>query len=217
MSSRPKPLLPRRESYNQLVIASSQPVSLAAFSAPPSPETLLIDADDTLWENNVYFERAIMPASYSYLDHRVHSPEEVRGHLNKASSTPPSAPTALRSPTASAGLASSPVSSSSPTSPSPKKSIAASKASPIGPSPTRRWSSSPASTPPSPTSPPVTRLILMTKGNQEEQTDKLSTALWPRAALHRRRGHSPKSTPKPTRAITAHHGCVALHRMDDRQ
>jgi putative hydrolase of the HAD superfamily len=44
-------------------------------------QTLLIDADDTLWENNIYFERAI--ASFiSYLDHRVHSPEEVREHLN---------------------------------------------------------------------------------------------------------------------------------------
>ena len=31
--------------------------------SPPSrrsvPQTLLIDADDTLWENNIYFERAI--------------------------------------------------------------------------------------------------------------------------------------------------------------
>lgn len=45
------------------------------------PQTLLFDADDTLWENNIYFERAI--ASFiSYLDHRVHSEEEVREHLN---------------------------------------------------------------------------------------------------------------------------------------
>ena len=44
-------------------------------------QVLLIDADDTLWENNVYFERAI--ASFiSYLDHRVHTREEVREHLN---------------------------------------------------------------------------------------------------------------------------------------
>jgi putative hydrolase of the HAD superfamily len=47
-----------------------------------SPQTLLIDADDTLWENNVYFERAIA-AFISYLDHRVHTREEVREHLNK--------------------------------------------------------------------------------------------------------------------------------------
>jgi putative hydrolase of the HAD superfamily len=46
-----------------------------------SPMTLLFDADDTLWENNIYFERAIA-AFISYLDHRVHSPEEVREHLN---------------------------------------------------------------------------------------------------------------------------------------
>jgi len=42
----------------------------------------MIDADDTLWENNIYFERAI--ASFvSYLDHRVHTGEEVREHLNR--------------------------------------------------------------------------------------------------------------------------------------
>jgi putative hydrolase of the HAD superfamily len=44
-------------------------------------QTLLFDADDTLWENNIYFERAIS-AFISYLDHRVHTPEEVREHLN---------------------------------------------------------------------------------------------------------------------------------------
>jgi putative hydrolase of the HAD superfamily len=44
-------------------------------------QTLLFDADDTLWENNVYFERAIT-AFISYLDHRVHTTEEVREHLN---------------------------------------------------------------------------------------------------------------------------------------
>ncbi len=44
-------------------------------------QTLLIDADDTLWENNIYFERAIA-AFISYLDHRVHTPAEVRSHLN---------------------------------------------------------------------------------------------------------------------------------------
>ncbi len=48
---------------------------------PTTPQTLLFDADDTLWENNIYFERAI--ASFiSYLDHRVHSPAEVRDRLN---------------------------------------------------------------------------------------------------------------------------------------
>lgn len=46
-----------------------------------TPQTLLFDADDTLWENNIYFERAIT-AFISYLDHRVHTREEVREHLN---------------------------------------------------------------------------------------------------------------------------------------
>jgi putative hydrolase of the HAD superfamily len=44
-------------------------------------QTLLIDADDTLWENNVYFERAIA-AFISYLDHHKYSPAEVRKELN---------------------------------------------------------------------------------------------------------------------------------------
>ena len=47
----------------------------------PANQTLLLDADDTLWENNIYFERAIA-AFISYLDHTVHTPEEVREHLN---------------------------------------------------------------------------------------------------------------------------------------
>ena len=51
---------------------------------PPFPpgQTLLIDADDTLWENNVYFERAIA-AFIGYLDHQEYSPAEVRSSLNE--------------------------------------------------------------------------------------------------------------------------------------
>lgn len=44
-------------------------------------QTLLIDADDTLWENNIYFERAIA-AFITFLDHKEHSPAEVRKTLN---------------------------------------------------------------------------------------------------------------------------------------
>ncbi|MFY9855773.1 MAG: HAD family hydrolase [Terracidiphilus sp.] len=44
-------------------------------------QTLLIDADDTLWENNVYFERAIV-AFISYLNHHKYTPAEVRKALN---------------------------------------------------------------------------------------------------------------------------------------
>ncbi len=43
--------------------------------------TLLIDADDTLWENNVYFERAIA-RFISFLNHHELSPEQVRAVLN---------------------------------------------------------------------------------------------------------------------------------------
>ena len=49
----------------------------------PPGQTLLFDADDTLWENNIYFERAIA-AFIAYLDHRVHTPEQVREALNQA-------------------------------------------------------------------------------------------------------------------------------------
>jgi putative hydrolase of the HAD superfamily len=45
-------------------------------------QTLLIDADDTLWENNIYFEQAIAKF-ISFLDHRAHSPEQVRLVLNE--------------------------------------------------------------------------------------------------------------------------------------
>jgi len=44
-------------------------------------QTLLIDADDTLWENNVYFERAI--ANFiSFLNHHEYTPRQVREVLN---------------------------------------------------------------------------------------------------------------------------------------
>ena len=45
-------------------------------------QTLLIDADDTLWENNIYFERAIA-AFISYLDHKEYTREQVRAKLNE--------------------------------------------------------------------------------------------------------------------------------------
>ena len=44
-------------------------------------QTLLIDADDTLWENNVYFERAIA-GFISFLNHHEYTPEQVRLVLN---------------------------------------------------------------------------------------------------------------------------------------
>ena len=44
-------------------------------------QTLLIDADDTLWENNIYFERAIV-RFISFLNHHEFSAEQVREVLN---------------------------------------------------------------------------------------------------------------------------------------
>jgi putative hydrolase of the HAD superfamily len=45
-------------------------------------QTLLIDADDTLWENNIYFERAIA-GFISYLNHHEYGPGVVRETLNE--------------------------------------------------------------------------------------------------------------------------------------
>jgi putative hydrolase of the HAD superfamily len=45
-------------------------------------QTLLIDADDTLWENNIYFERAIA-GFISFLNHHAYTPAEVREVLNE--------------------------------------------------------------------------------------------------------------------------------------
>jgi putative hydrolase of the HAD superfamily len=47
----------------------------------PAGQTLLIDADDTLWENNIYFERAIA-AFIGFLNHHEYSPAKVRQTLN---------------------------------------------------------------------------------------------------------------------------------------
>ena len=43
---------------------------------------LIIDADDTLWENNIYFERAF-DEFVEYLDHSVLTPAEIRGVLDE--------------------------------------------------------------------------------------------------------------------------------------
>jgi putative hydrolase of the HAD superfamily len=49
--------------------------------SPNGAQTLLIDADDTLWENNIYFERAIAQF-ISFLNHREYAPGQVREILN---------------------------------------------------------------------------------------------------------------------------------------
>jgi putative hydrolase of the HAD superfamily len=73
---RSKPSTPlKSEPYNR-------PVSLPQSTRQPANQTLLIDADDTLWENNIYFERAIS-SFISYLNHRVYTAEQVREHLNR--------------------------------------------------------------------------------------------------------------------------------------
>ena len=52
------------------------PMSSLLQRAAPG-QNLLFDADDTLWENNVYFERAI--ANFiSFLNHHEYSPDQVR-------------------------------------------------------------------------------------------------------------------------------------------
>ena len=45
-------------------------------------QTLIFDGDDCLWENNVYFERAI-DDFVAYLDHSTLAPAEVRAVLDE--------------------------------------------------------------------------------------------------------------------------------------
>jgi putative hydrolase of the HAD superfamily len=45
-------------------------------------QSLLIDADDTLWENNIYFERAVHEF-IGFLNHSSLQPTEVRAVLNE--------------------------------------------------------------------------------------------------------------------------------------
>jgi putative hydrolase of the HAD superfamily len=55
---------------------------MLADSSSNGAQTLLVDADDTLWENNIYFERAI--ANFiSFLNHHEYTPEQVREVLNQ--------------------------------------------------------------------------------------------------------------------------------------
>ena len=46
---------------------------------------LIIDADDTLWENNIYFERAF-EEFVAFLDHSSMTPAQVRGVLDEIES-----------------------------------------------------------------------------------------------------------------------------------
>jgi len=62
-------------------VNSTRAIIIKNMRGENGAQTLLIDADDTLWENNVYFERAIAKF-ISFLDHREHSPEAVRLVLN---------------------------------------------------------------------------------------------------------------------------------------
>ncbi len=136
----------------------------------PSGQTLLIDADDTLWENNIYFERAI--ASFiSYLNHHKYTPTEVRKALNAVERE-----TILAhgyGPHPALAVRWSPVLSGSAPSPQTKKSAGAFSDSP-NPSPNKKSSFCRTLPRPSRNSSRRHRLILMTKGNQAEQADKLA-------------------------------------------
>jgi putative hydrolase of the HAD superfamily len=53
------------------------------LNRPPEPQVLLLDADDTLWENNIYFEQAIADFM-SFLNHQEMTREQVRLVINEA-------------------------------------------------------------------------------------------------------------------------------------
>jgi phosphoglycolate phosphatase-like HAD superfamily hydrolase len=49
-------------------------------------QSLIVDADDTLWENNIYFERAFDDFC-DFLAHSTVSAEQVRAVMRSESST----------------------------------------------------------------------------------------------------------------------------------
>jgi putative hydrolase of the HAD superfamily len=49
-------------------------------------QNLIVDADDTLWENNIYFERAF-EEFVAFLDHSSMAPQEVRDILDEMERT----------------------------------------------------------------------------------------------------------------------------------
>src|SRR2546427_4017011 len=55
---------------------------MSGLSGSNGTQTLLIDADDTLWENNIYFERAIAQF-ISFLNHHQYSAIQVREILDE--------------------------------------------------------------------------------------------------------------------------------------
>ena len=58
------------------------PFHLAPETVTMMRQFLMIDADDTLWENNIYFERAF-DEFVEFLDHSSMTPREVRTVLDE--------------------------------------------------------------------------------------------------------------------------------------
>ena len=61
------------------------PVPSRTEASKMTRQFLIIDADDTLWENNIYFERAFDQFA-EFLDHSSMSPQEVRDILDEIES-----------------------------------------------------------------------------------------------------------------------------------
>ena len=74
----------RRTHYDTFGELSRDVASVIPKSPPPSRFRchLLVDVDDTLWENNVHFERAV-DGFLAFLDHSSLSPPEVRAVLDE--------------------------------------------------------------------------------------------------------------------------------------
>jgi hypothetical protein len=75
-----RPIWPER---TQLISpALLQLISLALLRRDLVRQHLLVDGDDTLWENNIYFERTIA-AFIAFLAHSTLTPDEVRHVINE--------------------------------------------------------------------------------------------------------------------------------------
>jgi putative hydrolase of the HAD superfamily len=65
-----------------MAILSSSPITAPPAPMLDRPQVLMIDADDTLWENNIYFERAI-DRFIDLVAHPEMSPVEVRDAFDR--------------------------------------------------------------------------------------------------------------------------------------
>ena len=75
-------MCPRFLMKDRFVPLTARPLRLGRRTLPTMRQHLIIDADDTLWENNIYFERAF-DEFVEFLAHSTLTPTDVRAVLER--------------------------------------------------------------------------------------------------------------------------------------